>query len=250
VTTPTDPNLDPALDLYEDRLDENVRDSREDIKRWIREGGYPPSTGPGMLTIHVYAAACQGRSCAFFYGEHYHTQRLFLVSYIVARKSRQGQRGVHRIASELARMLRRERCKGIVFELAEGATSTKDPSLSRWRDFQRLVRPFGVQLARLDVPYVQPRLSLRDPNLREEPQYLFYGSLQPPHPTTSLPKSTVVSVLHTVYNGWYAGSFADDVQQNLEYRTYVRTLFDRIVDTLPDPVPVSLLRRPRGLAKA
>jgi hypothetical protein len=246
VTDPADPDLDSALDLYEDRLDENVRDSREDIRRWIGEGSYGRGTGPGTLTILVYLAACRGRPHAFFYGEHYHAQRLLLVSYIVARGTREGEQGVRRIAKVLAKAMRRGGCRGIVFELAQTPGPSKDASQARWRDFQRLVRPFGVQLARLEIPYVQPCLSLWDPSLKEEPQHLMYGSFQQPHPTTGLPKATVVSVLHTVYNGWYAGSFEDDMKQNLEYRAYVRALFDRLVAELPDPVPVSWLRRSRG----
>ncbi len=250
VRKASDSGLELALDLYEDRLGENVRDSREDVKRWIGEGSYRRGQGPGRLALYPYIATCRGRACAFFYGEYYFTPRLFLVSYIVARPGKDGQMAIRRMIRALGKTLKRSGCKGIVFELARDRLPGTDPSLSRWRHFQRLLRPFGIQLAKLQIPYVQPRLSLWDSSLSEEQQDLFYGTLMPPHPTESIPKSTVESILHTVYNAWYGGSFEDDAGQNVQWKEYIRKVFERVVQQLPDPVPVALLRRSRGVTRA
>lgn len=139
-----------------------------------------------------------------------------------------------RIMLRLNWRLRQLGCQGLVFELEQPSAKDRNGWLGRWYRFERLMRKRPVRFMRLDIPYVQPKLSPWEPGYKEEPQYLFYGPFEGVTQLPRINRSEVAAILDTVYNAWYAGSFEDDPERDHEYREYVATLCERIKAQLPD----------------
>jgi hypothetical protein len=234
VMLPNDPVLETASELYERRLDENVRDNSADFRRWLDENPEARLAGNRDVTILFYVATQNDEAKAFFYAEFYQPVRLLLISYLVTHESKVGTRAAMRIMRSLNSQLRRLDCHGLVFELEQPCAKDRNGWLGRWYRFEQLMGKRSIRFMRLDIPYVQPKLSLWEPGYEEEPQYLFYGSSlgRPPLPRVS--RDEVAAILETVYNAWYAGSFEDDAERNHEYREYIANLCEQIKAQLPE----------------
>jgi hypothetical protein len=258
ITDPNDRDLERAFELYRRRIPAyGVRDSTDDIIRWLREIREEHARGDFTL-IQYLLVAMKGRCVdGFFYADYYPRTGLLLVAYLAANDETVDgrERATRAIGRFLKRALRRSLrdCRGIVFELEQPTPDTRDDWLARFRTFQRLARPFGITIKRLAVPYVQPRLSIWDDAYDELPQYLFYARTRPPPLGDTVPKQEVEKVLDTLYNVWYASSYEDEPERDTEYRAYLRRVFTRISSSLPAEVSTYSwpLRFPgRGLTSA
>ncbi|MBI4619028.1 MAG: hypothetical protein HY739_02500 [Desulfobacterales bacterium] len=205
ITDPYDRDLEDAFKLYERRIDdENVRDSRDDIRRWLREVQDEKQEGSAQLSIYLYIAKYQGKVCAFFCSDYYPSASLLLISYMVAEESSAGSKGVRKIVQALNRELLRRGCTGLVFEMEQPMNGKRDRRLGKWCDFQRIVKEYKINIVRLNIPCVQPRISLWDEGSREQPQFIFYARIFPPLVVEKLSKDTVKGILDILYNEWYA----------------------------------------------
>lgn len=239
VTDPDDPDLPAAYDVYTSGITNPAeRDSFPEIQRWLAEAR---AAGTARLDEYLLVARVRTKVCGFFYGQYYPSHRMFLIGYLVIdRKSTDARRatssGIIRFMFDL---LRREhpQCEGIVFELALDPGKDPKARVPKEELFAVHARAAAhVVVKRLDIEYVQPKLSLREPGLKEEQQHLMYGRMKGKPLGTTLSKQEARHVLDAVYNCWYADYYVEDPASDAEYRPYVRRVFERAVAKLPDPV--------------
>ena len=242
-------DLEDAFLLYAKLLpDQQVRNSSNDIIRWLREMREEERAGiRPKWRDYVIVAKTRDRVCAFLHADYHIDSGLLLVGWLASIK----RPATQEIGRFLARELRRRslrKCTGIVFEL-EWPDAEKEPWLSRFRLFQSLARPSGITLTRLDFPYIQPRLSLADDNYAEQPQILFYGRANAAPITTSVSKKEVTKVIEVVYESWYGSSFEDEPERDDEYRKYLGRLLDRVTAPLPNQIRAYNEQEDRALTR-
>ena len=243
ITDPTDRDLDRAFVLYEQLLpNPNVRDSSEEILRWLQEMREEQRQRAGCAEFIDYLIIVKNESAvrSFFYADFHPASGLLFVDYLVSCEPEATQAICRYLKRELGRTLRE--CRGIVFESEAPAPGQREDWRARFRLFQRLGEPLGIVLKRLDFPCRQPRLSLWDDSYTEQPQFLFYARTRPPPLGDTVPKDEVAHILDVFYNDWYGSSYTDEPEHDAQYRAYVRRLYESTVAVLPEDVPT--LSRP------
>jgi hypothetical protein len=242
VTDPNDEELDEAFALYDRRIpDPNLRDSSNDIRRWLGELRDEKAAATAELDDYLLVAKTRTGVCGFFYGQFYPKSGFLFVSYLVADEQTATSRKdtTRKIGEYLKRELRRtlQGCRAVVFELAAPSPTERETWLLRFRCFARMAGRAGVTIKRLDIPYVQPRLSPLDDSYKEEPQFLFYGCANAaPLGATVSRDEVVVPLLRALYTQWYAQAFERDPSTEKEYLDYLQKLFARVVDSIPSTV--------------
>ena len=248
VLRPDDDDLNAAHQVYEREIDNaHERDSYADIQRWLAEAEearrIATKKEPLVLDEYLLVGKLGHKVCAFFYGQYYCKQRMFLVGYLAkdteAPESR--REPSLEIAKDIVRRLKRDhpRCAGVVFELA--LEPEKDPRIRTLKERRFAVDGITaarVVFKRLDIAYQQPKLSLWDSSLTEQRQHLVYGRMSGPPLASHIEKEEAARILDVVYNCWYGDYYMDDPSRDAEYRKYVGKLYEDTVASLPAQVPL------------
>lgn len=246
VLHPDDEDLNAAYEVYKQEIDNaHERDSFADIQRWLTEAEQARKTAskakPLELDEYLLIGKLGPTVCAFFYGQYYRDQRMFLVGYLAKdRKSPDSKRATSlEIAKYLVHLLNKHHpeCAGVIFELA--LEPQKNPRIRTGKEelfAMHAVTAAKVVFKRLDINYKQPKLSLWNPSLTEQRQHLVYGRMSGPPLTSHISKQEASHVLDAVYNCWYGDYYLDDPSKDAEYRHYVRSIYEAAVSSLPAQV--------------
>ncbi|HVP38293.1 MAG TPA: hypothetical protein VMS93_03830 [Candidatus Saccharimonadales bacterium] len=231
-----------AYRLYRRRIPARQRESFENILRWRSEFEAARPDRRARFEDYLLLAKAGSKVAGLLYGQYYPRTRLLLISYLVTDdRCPERQQVLPAILDALVRLGEGElrECAGLVFEVEHPDTSSR-PMRCRAREglFRALARERGMELRRLDIPYQQPRLSLWDPALREEPHHLMYARTRPPGLSDAAPRSEIATLLDAVYNDWYGDRYAAKPRRDAEYREYLADLCRALVARLPDPVPL------------
>lgn len=246
ITVADDPDLVPALELFEKAIPENQRDMPEDIVRWLGEIQEETREGRCRWADYLLVARLERAVVGFLYAHYDLDTGLLLISYLVVDKLARGARGGRASAALLGHLLgqlrrRQKKCHGIVFELeyAGGKSKEKDRERrARMHRFRGLAQTKGITVKEIQMDYRQPKLSLWEPGRREERQHLMFGRMNPPHLSNLAPRREVENVLDFVYNHIYGDQFADEPARDTEYRQYLKGLYQKCVAGLPENVPL------------
>jgi len=242
VVDAADPDLPAAYDVYSDGItNPDERDSFTDIQRWLDEAKAARANGKLELDEYLLIGKVNAKVCAFFYGQYYVSQRMFLIGYLVIdRKNRDARRAT---SSDVLKMmfehLRADHpeCDGVIFELALEEGKDIHTRIGKEDRFAVQARSIaGITVKRIDIDYYQPRLSIWDPASHAQRQHLMYGRVRGAPIGHDLPKQEVVKVLDTIYNNWYGDYYVDDQAKDLKYRAYVRRLFGDTIQKLPERI--------------
>jgi hypothetical protein len=247
ISTPSDPNLLPALALYTRSIPENERDSQDDIVRWLEEVAIETKEGRCKLKDYFLVAIVGNRIAGLLYSQYYANSRLLFISFMAvdpniheARRCLASTALLHHMSRELHTGLKN--CEGLIFEIEYSKTSNKKrdaTSRARARHFRALARMQGIVVKQIEIDYKQPKLSLWDGGHSEERLHLMYGRTKSPHLSATVPKSEVEKVLGFLYNEIYGDAFEDDPKRDSQYRHYLTALCQRTLKHMPEMIVVS-----------
>lgn len=229
-------DLKKALELYDSTFsDADIMDDSRDMEQWLTEISELNRKFPSKWSVHLYIVKSRKAVIGFFYAEYHKKNKLLLISYIAA-DSNSRQEVSKIIADHLRKKLKKELkdCKGVIFELE------KEGAEQRIRLFRHAANICNIDLKALDINYIQPKIKNWEPNYKEKNQVLVYGSTQGQTLDQWISKEEVVLILDTIYNEWYVSAYEDDPEHYEEYKAYIKKLFDKSVNELPDRIQTSI----------
>ncbi len=230
-----DPDVIPALDLYDGRIPPHERFEASDIMRWLREDGN-----------FFYVAKREDWVCGFALLHYHPQQRLAFVAYVVAEKGVAIDNGTVSalLMTEVARLFEPQgklaECRGILLEVDDPATAESEEErnqrIARIRLFCTLAEREGFTLRALDFDYRHPLLQVpaEGKEGHEAPILLMYA--QRPAGGATLPRSQVEELLAFIYKWLYPEDFSEIPEENEAYQRYLDRLYEAQVKGLPDPV--------------
>ena len=243
VTDPSDPDVAIALELYEDRIPPEERDSSEDIVRWLEEVRRETREGKCQLTDFFLVAKVEDELVGFAYVQYYPRFSLGYFCYLVVKDKVPESKGslLSLALLETAnRLLRKadKACSGIVVEVDEPRTlkgKRKNRADARIKLFRRLSRQLHFHLKSVSVPYFQPRLSF-EPDAEEYPLRLMYAVYNPKREPSRLTKQEVVQILTFLSDAIYGDQFEHRVDWDQQYRAYLNSWRERLASQVPNIV--------------
>lgn len=246
VVEPDDPDLMAALALYERSIPPTEQDKADSILRWFKEVAEETREHRCKLVDYFLVARYRGTVCAFIYAHYYPSSELMFISYLVVDRKIPVARGsaassllLHNLLREIQKKARA--CKGVVFEVDRPGLSAEAERYrrrARIRLFERLGSAAGITVRGLDFDYRQPQLDLWEEGHPEEPMTLMYGRLGRFSIQQVISRSEVARAVEFVYSEIYGDHFEHDARLDAEFRQYVASLYQQIVATLPEKVPV------------
>lgn len=231
-----DPNLIPALDLYDGRIPAHERFEASDVIRWLREGGN-----------FFYVAKLEDRVCGFALLHYHPEQRLAFVAYVVAEKGVAVDNGTisAHLMTEVARLFEPggelEECRGILLEVDDPRTAEteeeRNQRIARIRLFCTLAQRESFALRALDLDYRHPLLQVpaEGEEGHEASMILMYAKR--PAAGATLPRSEVEELLAFIYKWLYPEGFSEIPEENQAYQRYLDRLYEAQVRILPDEIP-------------
>jgi hypothetical protein len=255
VSIAGDPNsrtTQQGVQLYTELIDEDERLDPDRLRRWLGTDRSPRSIRilerlareKTARTYHVLLfARYAGRVVGFLKCVFAPAARVMFVAYVGAAQVEGFPRGsvMAALASFGQRMLRRmgESCRWVVFEVT---CENRPPRRveARCRLFRDYASIMGLRAYRVDMPFRQPDLDPLHKGLPQEREARLFviplweggGILK------AIPQSSVATIVSTVYMDIYGETFEDFDEVHSQYRRYLRQLYERVISTLPERVPL------------
>lgn len=235
IVSTEDDHLGAALDLHERLFDEAVRDSSEDIRRWVGEMEAARRDGTHLsLDEFLLVATRKSETLAYLFAQYYISSRYLFISYLGVDKTKREARaqGARTLLDALVDEIRcvHPDCRGLVSELEFGKAR---PLKILYR---RHARRLGLRAYQVCVDYTQPRLSPHSDAARSSQVLLFIPlDLQS---KSTLSKGEALSILRFILLEVYGDSFQHDPRLNDAYRSQLQATFAEFERTLPSTVPL------------
>jgi hypothetical protein len=247
VIRPNDPDLHSALELYEKRLDGDLRFESADIVRWLADDR---NTRGDRARPHDYFVVAKYRHKvkAFALFHYYPLRKTVFLAYMVVDGACQGL-GLNDLSQSLvawiANFISRDRllrdCQGLLFEVEDPRKALKAKQLhniARIQRFCTLAASQKFSLRAFEIDYLQPAFHVPEPGgSPEQPLLLLSARLKQPGQSMTL-ESELIQILDFIYLDLYPEGFSDIQEENESYKAYCRNLHDRVIQNLPSKIQI------------
>ena len=230
VTDPASDDLQEALNLYTQRIPEPEQCPVPDIIRWLRLDLEQRQTRPAGSRDYFLVAKVKNRLCGLILIHYYPSVQLAFIAYLVtAKKVRSLDRPAElvskRLLSEVRRVLNDKghlsQCRGVLMEVHRpdpGSSETEwTEHVARIRLFCTLAETQGMSLRAFDIEYVQPPLSVAEPN-STVPMLLMYVDMKTGNRRSQMSRNEVRRILKFIYTKLYPEGYSDSDDENRDYR--------------------------------
>jgi hypothetical protein len=189
-----------------------------------------------------------GRVVGFFLLHHYLRLEFAFIAYLVVERGKRDGDG--RISQAILKEVKTlfapgqelNQVRGVLTEVDHPSCAADDKTrmerLARIRLFCMLAESQSFALRALDLEYLQPKLTLDDPNAREVPLMLLYSPVGPGYRRGYASRAEVRSILNFVYTHLYPEGFSDVDRENRRYRSYLRGFCKQRCQLLPARIPL------------
>ncbi len=250
MTDPDNQDLHDALDLYSQRIPETEQFSSPDIIRWLREDLERIDRGTLRPRDFFLIAKSEEQVCGFLLLHFYPQVNYAFIAYLVASKdppmTNFSRDGVSRALLAKVRELMApgedlEACQGLLLEVdrpasADTAAESKH-RLARIKLFCTLAEAQGFSLRAFDMGYLQPPLSLSEPD-STVPMLLMYARPKAGQPANFMRTAEVRQVLKFIYMDLYPEGYSDNEIENREYKAHLRRFCSARTKALPRRIPM------------
>ena len=172
----------------------------------------------------------------------------FISYLVVKRQEKPGSQSFDEVSSSLLREVMRQmnghdsalnRAEGFLIELAHPDTAAsqgeRTERIARFRRFETLANTNGFQLQALDVPYLQPPLSVHaEPE--GIPHLLVLGRRKEGSLSSKLSRQQAARILEALYVQLYPSGYSDDPAENEAFRRICHAILTKLVQNLPEEV--------------
>jgi hypothetical protein len=246
ITDADSDDLHDALALYRQRIPTLEQFEIPDIVRWIREDLEQVENGILVPRDFFLVAKLNDEVCGFILFHYYPEARFAFIAYLVAATghsspnySREG------VSKKLLAQVRTfmegplKDCEGILLEvdrpLAAATEQEMLERLARIRLFCMLAQAQGFSLRAFDMDYLQPPLSLENPDLNV-PMLLMYVNPGARNAASYMKSSFVRKVLKFIYTDLYPQGYSDNETENRKYKACLRKFAAARLKTLPQRI--------------
>lgn len=234
VIDPNSEDLHDALDLYSQRIPEQEQVDSPDIVRWIREDLEHIERGALRPRDYFLIAKTEEQLLGFVLLHHYPDVQFAFIAYLVAAKdssvTHNSRDGISKkLLAEVRNLLKPgkdlEACQGLLLEVDRPASADTEPErirrLARIKLFCMLAEAQGFSLRAFDMDYLQPPLSLSDPD-SSVPMLLMYVSSKTTQPASFMSSTSVRQILKFIYTDLYPEGYSDNELENRAYEACLR----------------------------
>jgi hypothetical protein len=238
ITASDDKDLAQMCALHDRLFPEEVRDSSQDVVRWLAELEVERREGRNKLEDYLLIAKLGSVVVGYLYAQYYLDAMYLFISYYGIDKQYAAARktAASSLLSNLVTLVRRNHsgCKGLVSELERGkATALRIL-------YRRSAKAQGLKAYEICFQYEQPALSPAK-ELSTVPQVLVYVPTDAHAGAACLTRAGALGILRCILLEVYGDSYEHDAEMDCKYRKYLRRLYERYEQTLPETIPLKPL---------
>lgn len=261
ITSPQDIDFQKALDIYDERIPEEVMLPRDVIFCLVRNScetttiekvdKNPLSIWSNKLSSknnfqeYFFVAKIKYDVCGLLWFQYYPERRLIFISYVVVSKKFKDRKGpiAAGLIQELGRLLKTElkECEAIIaeVEMAEASSPEKvqKNNKARVRLFKQLGQQINIQIKTPQIEYRQPHMILYD-ELPEKELSLLYGWTNSNREHQELTRDEYIRFLRFIYLDVYADTPLDDSNSEMEFQNYLSNFFEERIHDIPERILV------------
>lgn len=233
IQSGNDPDFDEFFRLYERVINKAYQFSAKTIRRWLTQAG--PENQSLNWEAFLYVLKIETRVAGFIYFEYYRQAGYLFIGWIgmdtsieEARRNTTGS-----FLSLFSKLLqtRLQACRSIIIEMEK-----QNPGMGQFIGY--MLGRIGWKAFGICTDYRQPVPTGDDSYIEENMRLVYIPLDNDPH-DPFLSKNEMVRILHCLYFDIYYDETESDAQIRQSEKAYMRRMFERHIQSLPDQIPLS-----------